>query len=178
MDEDELELERQKLQWEREKLIKSHELELEKLKKENGLNFKNTIPGISIIVSALIVIVTLWVNEQNQIDQNKADRELARMTASFDFQLKAAEIVMNSDNPGEARSKAIALKRFFKNMLPEDFGDNFNTTDLGGPNKAKIIDLLAEYPNNRAQILRDWALLWPNDEYLIQTLALNTADMS
>ena len=46
MDEAEMELERQKLQWEREKFIKDQEFELKKLKKENGLNLKNIIPGI------------------------------------------------------------------------------------------------------------------------------------
>lgn len=168
-----LKLEKLKLQWEQEKAIADRKFELEKIELENRLNFKDIISGVSIIISVLIVIITLWANDQGQIKQEESDRNLAKLSAEYDFQLKAAEIVMDSDSATETRNKAIALKRLFGDRLPKNFAENFDIKGVGGPNKDKIFDVLAEHPDNRQQILSDWVTLWPGDRNFIQNLTFS-----
>ena len=170
LEREKLQVEKDKLKWEEEKLKRNQDFEREKSKIDNGLNFKNIIPGISVVVSVVILVLTLNSNFQIQKMQNEIDLNLANVSANNDFQLKAAEIAMDSDSPVETLNKAVALKKLFKDKLPENFAEDFNATEIGGPNKKKLFDTLSEHPENREQILQDWIELWPDDRDFINNL--------
>ena len=57
----------------------------------------------------------------------RSDREKARA----DFAIKAAELVINTKNPGEAHAKAEALEDLFSDRLKDEFGRDFRPGNYG-----------------------------------------------
>lgn len=90
---------------------KELEIEYEKLKIERIKAWGSilSIP-MSFIVAALTIFYGIWSMDVN---------------SKINFEMKAAEIVMNSNSPDEAANKAIALKKLFPNRLPSNFADAF-----------------------------------------------------
>ena len=107
------------LEFEREKL----ELEREKVKLER---FKTWWTGIAIIIPLVVAIVTIGFTSQSQHDQAKLQLELQTQEAKTQFELKAAEIVMNTESPLGAQIKAKALASLFPDRLPKNFAASFD----------------------------------------------------
>jgi hypothetical protein len=125
-----LDVEREKLELERAKV----ELEGEKLKVEK---FKALWTGISIMVPLLVAVITIgfgvWSQmkqSQNQFEiqklQAEIQSELQRQQARSQFEIKAAEIVMNTETPLGAQTKAKALANMFPDRLPSNFAASFD----------------------------------------------------
>lgn len=141
---DQPELEQQKL-----------ELEREKLKLER---FKVVWTGFSILLPLLIAAGTIYFNTRSQAEQAQAD-----------FKLKAAEIVMSTSGPSEARGKAQAMVALFPDDIPADFAEGFKSLDVGSSrisaSQKALLDLIVEHPDQRNEIIDMWLAVAPYDDW-------------
>jgi hypothetical protein len=121
------------------------ELEREKVRLER---FKAWWTGISIIVPLLVAAISIsfgmWsqskqVMVQSEIQAQQAklqsdmqaqqanlQAELQNQQARNQFEIKAAEIVMNTEGPLGALRKAKALANLFPDRLPSNFAESFD----------------------------------------------------
>lgn len=136
-----LEIEREKLKLEKVKI----ELEREKLKLER---FKAWWTGSSIIIPLIVVVITIYFGIWSQREQAKNQFEIQRsqtenqfklqmqqantlselqsQQARSQFEIKAAEIVMNTESPRQAQAKSKALANLFPERLPPNFAASFD----------------------------------------------------
>ena len=123
-------LEREKLKMERERL----ELECKKVELER---IKIWWTGVSIFIPLCIAAVTIsfsaWSMTQQsklqleiQTQQVKTQSDIQDKQARSQFELKAAEIAMNSQTPFEAQTKAKAMANIFPDRLPTSFAESFD----------------------------------------------------
>ena len=82
-------------------------LEFERIKVER---FKAMGTFLSIVIPLIITALTIFYGVLMQNQQSKTN-----------FQIKAAEIVMNAASPQAATNKAIVLSELFPDRLPKDF---------------------------------------------------------
>lgn len=88
-------------------------------------------------------------------------------TASDNFKLKAAEIVMNSNGIDATREKSVAMQKLFPDELKDDFGRALPHLPPEKPElvgepapKEALIKLLAEHPTQREQIIKDYSAVF------------------
>jgi hypothetical protein len=149
---DDKELEHAKLALERDKL----DFEREKFKETQKLEYnKAWALSIPLLVAMLTVFYSVY---SSNID------------ARNNFELKAAEIVMNSQGPLETYHKAQALKALFGDDLPREFADDFDPGNemLGSPvvsgDKIEFLKLIIQNPDyNKSNIIRLWGEVYPAD---------------
>ena len=170
-----LEVERGKLKLAQETLL----LEREKHEFQSGLQ-KRTL-GVeerksgwtagSVLLSTVVAVLGLFVNGCWQ-------RDIEHRTASDNFKLKAAEIVMNSNGVAATKERADALQKLFPEELTDKFSEKLQLPkqlpkpekpeekpDLAGDPEAKkaLIKLLAEHPTEREQIIKDWLAIFDDE---------------
>lgn len=112
LEERKLEIEEKKLELEKEKIS------LERL---NAWTTRSSVV-ISILIAALTVSFGVW----SQHKQVMTQLAIQDKQAKSQFEIKAAEIVMNTDIPGVTYNKAKALLALFPEMLPPNFAESFN----------------------------------------------------
>jgi hypothetical protein len=141
-----LELEQQRIELERDKL------EVEKVKAR--------WTSLSILIPLLIVTITLGTNLYFQ-----------NIQARREFEIQAAQIVMNTANPGTIQSKAQSLAALFPNYLPDDFATSFNPREFSQPGfteKRELLIMVYE-SSNRAEIRQEvidlWRQFYPGDNW-------------
>jgi len=142
---DEHDLEVQKIAIEREKL----QIERAKLKIERS---KAWWSGVPILAVAATIGFGIWQQHQQ---------------ARTEFELKTAEIVMNTDNPDVTRNKATALIGLFPGELPADLPkrvdpDKFavDQTDLS----SDLFDVISAHMTDAPAILALWRIVHPDDQ--------------
>lgn len=124
------------------------------------------------IVAALIAFgADLDVQRRNAKDA----LALQERKAKADFELKVAELVMNTHGPFESRGRAVALREIFADHLGKQFGSNFNpedatnkeaaTHDAVVSSKKELLQLIAEHPARRRQLVHTWEKLFPDDRW-------------
>jgi hypothetical protein len=122
-----LDLEKQKIELERERI----KIEQENFKQQQGLEKRKTIiTALGIVIPILIAL--LIINNNLQIQNKNAENEhlLAEEVAKTNFQLKAAEIVMNSRSVNETKNRAEVLTALFPQYLDPDFSTSLNRFHL------------------------------------------------
>jgi hypothetical protein len=88
--------------------------------------------------------------------------------AQADFDLKTAEIIMNSSTASGTRNRAKALAALFPNRVSPNFADSFTPSDFGAPSIArqeKLLQLVVEHPERKAEIIAMWKRLFPRDTW-------------
>jgi flagellar biosynthesis/type III secretory pathway M-ring protein FliF/YscJ len=98
--------------------------------------------------------------------------------AKDDFEVKAAEIVMNADTPAETDGRARALAALFPDRLGPDFASQFDPDKFANrpqferdqvvAAKKELLDLVAAHPQDRALIIELWRDLFPDDAWVEQ----------
>jgi len=146
LEEGRLVLERERLSFEKEKYKRDHKLERRKVY-VTGLSV-----AVPLLAAASAYAVQLWARKRDE---------------TLQFQLKAAEIVMDVRDTNQARRKAELLTQLFparlsalKATLDQDSLPYF------GPSlerREEFFRLLAQYPGNRADLIRAWEILFPWD---------------
>jgi hypothetical protein len=146
-------------------------------------NWKSVATVASVVVASLGVAVPLWLGlrtlaAQRRIanDQAATQLKVATEQGRLQFQIKASELVLtNSTNAQQAGEKARALAALFDpDLLPKDFAASFNPKmfrlDFGGSiaRRRDLLNLLAQYPQQRDQILSDWYVLFRADWWFIE----------
>jgi len=136
------------------------QIEYEKLRMEK---LKAWLTGLSIFIPALIAIISISWQMKNASKLKQSDTKTA-------FQLKAAEIVLNSASPAAARNRAEVLRQLFPEYLPSDFAKSFDSTILPGTrkqDKLEFLKLISQYPSLKKEIIKTWKKLFPwDDEWL------------
>jgi hypothetical protein len=86
---------------------------------------------------------------------------------TLQFQLKAAEIVMDARDTNQVKRKAELLTKLFPGRLRELEGalkqNDYPYFGRSNETREELLKLLAQYPEGRSEILRAWALLFPWD---------------
>jgi hypothetical protein len=82
---------------------------------------------------------------------------------------------MDTRGPFETKGRANALKQLFPDRLDEDFDSHFDPEqatdrktferDQRVASKKELVNLLAEHPEARKQILLTWQRLFPADDW-------------
>lgn len=142
---DSAEIERQKLDVERQKL------QLEKL--------KAWLTASSIFFPLVLGIIVIYLQVRTAFKIREAEAKSA-------FELKAAEIVLNSADPFAASGRASALSDLFPNRLPEKFADSFNPDEVSnaGIEEVKVLlPLLVKQNTDMQEVLRLWKQILPHD---------------
>jgi hypothetical protein len=147
------ELERDKLAFEREKFI-----EIQKLEK---------IKAVLLFIPLIAAIMTIAYNIHS-------DNQEAKMN----FELKSAEIVMDAKGPEETYYKAQALKTLFKGSLPDNFAEGFNsddaslgTTDASGDKNEFLKLVIQDNKYSKDEIVKFWGVLYPADRVWLEDIA-------
>ncbi|HEX6699533.1 MAG TPA: hypothetical protein VF101_02275 [Gaiellaceae bacterium] len=101
---------------------------------------------------------------------------LQHVKAKDDFELKAAEIVMDATGPYEARARAVALREIFPDRLGDHFGGAFDpehatnratfNRDQNVASKKELLNLIAAHPDERSQLIATWKRLFPDDVWI------------
>jgi hypothetical protein len=174
-------LERAKLQLDRERFEHDKELARERFDHEQQLDKSKTseekrrtwLTAGSIFIPLLIAALTFANASFTQDRQAEDQLALQAQQAQAEFELKAADIVMASDSAAGTYNKARAMRALFPNRLPLDFADSFNPSDFTSSNEAgvvqskkELLNLLADHPSERQQIIDTWKYLFPDDEWV------------
>jgi hypothetical protein len=157
-DDESLAIERERLEIERRRLS----LDEQKSRTESRQQW---FTRIGVVVPLLVALLVFWGNVQS--DNRKADA---------DFQIKAAEIVMNTQTPTEAYGRARALKALFPDRLPPNFAQGFDPEKFSDrssfengqrvASKKELIGLIAAQPEQRDLIIKLWKELFPGDTWI------------
>jgi hypothetical protein len=87
---------------------------------------------------------------------------------ALQFELKAAEIVMNARDANEARKKAQAMTQMFPHRLPaletalvKSEKEPFPYFGPAVEVREELLKVLAEHPESRREIIRAWQIMFP-----------------
>ena len=139
--------------------LSEQQLEFEKQMENRKFNlevFKAVLTAASI---ALPLIVGFYAINR----QVKTAFEIKEIEAKNSFELKAAEILLNSKTPGHLHSKAkVLLKLFPKSPLPPEFAElvnSFNPTEFAGPSiewKVELFKAVIANYDRKESIISTW----------------------
>ena len=128
--------------------------------------FKSVLTAASI---ALPLLVGFYAIHR----QVKTAFEIKEVEAKNSFELKAAEILLNSKTPGHLHNKAkVLLKLFPKAPLPVEFTElvnTFNPNEFAGPSIEWKVEFFKTVAANYAQkenIVKLWRQLFPGDQWI------------
>jgi hypothetical protein len=149
-----LRLQRDRLDFEREKSRAEAEREEKKLKIEESKVFWSAAATAGpFVIGIIAIVIGFW----NQHRQNK-----------HQFELKAAEIVFTGTTPQAVLSRGRALKAIFGSYLSRDFLGNFNPEEYGGykePSEEKrfFVEQILKDPTKTRALVELWFNVFPGD---------------
>lgn len=149
-----LQVEKQKLELETWKAHAQYELDAQKAHDER---VRTIWTALSIVVSFLAGAGTLLFGIISQ-----------RSQAKLQFEMKAAEIVMDSKGPRAARTRAALLHKLFPTRLPEDLSATINVKELptsSTESRKELLKMLAE-KSTPSEIIRYWLQIFPGDDWV------------
>jgi hypothetical protein len=140
-----------------------YDLEVEKLKLEKEKlkveRMKAIWSAISIVVPLIAATATIFYGIWSQ-----------RQQASSQFEIKAAELVMSTESPLQAKDKAKALRALFPDRISQEFCDSFNpgnfpnySPDIIGAKQELLRMLVGKSQKEKQEILSVWKKLFPDD---------------
>jgi hypothetical protein len=155
-----LSLQRERLEFDKQKLASDTDIENKKLKIEREkLETKDSIlshlaPWITALAALGAFVFSVWSFGKQ---------------AQLQFEIKAAEIAFSRETANAVKSRAKALKLIFPRRLPKDFTSDFDPADFGSnkePSDEKkfFLELLLKYPGKEAEAFELWANLFPGDK--------------
>lgn len=165
VDEEKIQLDRERLDFESEKFSKEMSLKASEARTEW---LKALISGIAIAVPITLAVIGIWHESKNRRDDAKRELESRQANEKLQFQLKAAEIALNAPDAGQVKQKAEALMQMFPERLPEGWAKNLTPAKFwfgpGRESRLELLKILAECPSQRASILKIWSYLFPGDK--------------
>jgi len=152
-------IESEKLQFEREKWCESKKLEKLKL----WLQVASTlISATAIAVPLVVVAVTIYASIDAQTRQSRAD-----------FDLKAAQVVLEPESVTESQNRASGLAAMFPERFPADLPSRLQPlrdkleTPPTADSRALLNLLVAAPKEKRKEILELWLAFYPDDRDLL-----------
>jgi len=113
--------------------------------------WKGLISGAALLIPLLIGIYSI------------------RAQARSNFELKAAEIVMNAKNVFGVRKRADVLRELFPDKLRQDFADSFDPQKHTSPgpspeSKLELLKLIVAAPDRESEIVNLWRRMYSGDK--------------
>jgi hypothetical protein len=113
--------------------------------------WKGLISGAALLIPLLIGIYSI------------------RAQARSNFELKAAEIVMNAKNVFGVRKRADVLRELFPDKLRQDFADSFDPQKHTSPgpspeSKLELLKLIVAAPERESEIVNLWRRMYSGDK--------------
>lgn len=144
--------------------IEEQKLKVERIKAWTG----NASIVLSLLIAGATISVGIWSQYQQsklqlalQEEQTKNQSIIQKQQAESQFELKAAEIVMNSNRPIETLNKAKALQNLFPKHLPDHFAASFDPTTYTNKNQAVNIITWAGHVDASGYVERKAVLSQP-----------------
>ena len=154
------EVEQKKLLLDERRLVLDRErfaFEQKKYDRDHGLEWGKAWAAIGSVLATLAVAVSAYIF---QLRTRKRDEALQ-------FQLKAAEIVMDARDTTQARRKAEFLTKLFPGPLSlldtALKAQNFPFFGRSVETREDLLKVLAQHPESRSEIIRAWEILFPWD---------------
>ena len=127
--------------------------EFEKYNEQRKANIeilKGAISGLALLVPLLIGVYSI------------------RAQSRLNFELKAAEIVMNARNVFGVRTRADVLRDLFPDKLPRDFSGSFDPKKYAQPgpsteSKLELLKLIVAHPEREKEIVQLWRRMYTGD---------------
>jgi hypothetical protein len=171
---DDLSLQKDRLNFERQKALSDAEIENKKLAIESEkLRLDNSASkwaGVSSAGPLIVALGTLVFSILSFRTQGRQQANLQLDAAKLQFDIKAAEIAFAGQSPTAVANRAKALKAIFPSRLPSDFTTGFSPSEFGGKEspegKKLFMELLLKYPGKEAQVVDLWARVFPGDTWL------------
>jgi hypothetical protein len=172
LDEKRLEFERAKYNSERELAEKKYhsERELAEKKYRSDLELENNklwATFLSVFVPIALAVIAYFVQACFRRREEASEFAARRSDETLQFQLKAAEILMNSRDAIQAHRKAQFLVLLFRDKLSQLEAD-FKKADL--PHFGRTVEmreeflkLFLQYPEARGDLREAWEILFPWD---------------
>lgn len=159
-------LNQQKLALEERKiLVQEAKLQLEENRERKKLQVA-WARAAGIVVPLIVVAVTVIVGLIKEREKEEAD-----------FEIKVAEIVMNTQSPDEAKTKAEAMKIIFHKRLDKDFANKFDAAAFTNPDydpdyeaKLELFRMVLQNPKQKEKIVARWVRLFPKQATWANTL--------
>jgi hypothetical protein len=112
--------------------------------------WKGIISGLALLVPLLIGVYSI------------------RAQSRMNFELKAAEIVMNARNVFGVRTRADVLRDLFPDKLPKEFSDSFDPKKYAqrGPStesKLELLKLIVANPEREKDVVQLWRRMYAGD---------------
>jgi hypothetical protein len=124
--------------------------------------YKAWITGGSLLIPLLLGVITLaW--------QSKTTAKFKEDEAKSAFELKAADIIFEGDNPRATRNKARALAALFPNKIDKDFANAFKPEEFSGPkyeSKLEVFKAAFTKVQTPDEVYRIWSEIFPGDEWI------------
>ena len=141
-----LSLDERRLALDKQKYEQDHELERQK-------NFWSIVALAGPLIAGVAAyIFQIWTRKREE---------------ALQFELKAAEIVMNARDTNEAKNKAELLTMLFRGRLQAlelALGkEQFPYFGRSVERREELLKTLAQYPETRADVIRAWELFFPWD---------------
>jgi hypothetical protein len=134
-------------------------LEHEKIKLEKR---KAKWAAISVFVTAISILGSVMVAAFTILESDRLQKQIA----DTQFSLKAADLVLQSDDPEVNANKASRFQRLFPGRVPRNWGKDFDPQEYVAENddmKKDFAKLLIEHPNQSAQIIATYQTLFADD---------------
>ncbi len=160
----------QKFAFEKEREHKALGLEIKRLesihhiegKKMDLERRKAKWAAISVFVTAIAILGSVMVAAFTILESQR----LQNQAAETQFSLKAADLVLQSDDPEVNQDKAFRFQQLFPGRVPKDWAKNFNWKEHAFENndmKREVAKLLAEHPDRSRQIIATYKTLFADD---------------
>jgi hypothetical protein len=174
----------QRFAFDKEREAKFQELEAKKLavmqeveqKKLDLERHKAKWTTISVFVTALSILGSVTIAGLTIVKS----QALQNQAADTQFSLKAADLVLQSDDPEVNASKALRFQQLFPGRVPDDWAKNFNWKTHAVENddmKREVAKVLADHPKQAAQIIATYRALFaddPTEQSFLDRLPQNT----
>jgi hypothetical protein len=146
-----LALDRDRLEFEKQKFAVETKRENDKLQNERTQQYWSSASAIVPIIAALLTLVYGIMS--------------LRETAKLQFFIKAAEIAFAGKTPEAVENRSKLLKKIFGTRLPDNFPPQFDPGEHGGgkePPEGKVpfVEMLLKYPGQDQKILGLWTELF------------------
>jgi hypothetical protein len=145
----------------------THEIEQKKLDLEKR---KAKWTAISVFVTALSILGSVTVAGFTILESQR----LQNQAAETQFALKAADLVLQSDDPEVNENKKIRFEQLFPDRVPPMWANNFDWRKYAVESdemKREVAKLLTEHPAQAPQIIALYKTLFTDDPTVQSFLA-------
>jgi hypothetical protein len=165
VDERKLQLDRERLDFDKQKFMTETAIAREKLQNDRD---HETWSALSTLLPFFAGFLTLGYSVWSFRKQATTTARLQNETARLQFEMKAAEIAFAGKTPTAVQNRAGVLKTMFGDRLPGAFPPPFDVAKHGEKaespaEKIQFLEMLLKYPDHQQQAVDLWAALFTDD---------------